>query len=105
MRTISSFTLVGEVAAPVNWSPDVGAGKRPALSSAVAFGLIMQVGIVFPGNGEPCTMPAGRTSPGQFFARTDGATCAAVGTSITVPPKSPPYVDGSGTGCPLLTIP
>src|SRR5579859_1864757 len=49
MRTISSRRLVGELLPPKNWSPLVGAGKMPpylppACSSAVALGLIMQVG-------------------------------------------------------------
>ena len=47
-----------------------GAGNMPAFSNAVVFGEIMQAGMVLLGKGAPCTMPAGRTPPGQFRART-----------------------------------
>src|SRR5580692_3081301 len=93
MRTISSRRFVGAVAAPVNWSlPEVGAGKMPALSSAVAFALIMHDGMTLPGNGLPCAMPAGRRPPGQFCARTPAETLLADGTMIGVATllKSPP---------------
>src|SRR5260370_9197076 len=98
MRTASSLKVVGELALPKNLFPVVGAGKMPALSKAVEFGSTMQDGIVFPGNGAPCTIPAGRTPPGQFFARTPAATWVAEGTVIVFVPKFPPNVEGQGPG-------
>ncbi len=38
----------------------------PAVSKADAFALIIQAGIVLPGNGEPGVTPAGAAPPGQF---------------------------------------
>src|SRR5579859_3692427 len=88
MRTISSFKFVGELLPPINVgrpleSTALGLGKIPALSRAVAFPEIMQDGMILPGNGEPCTTPAGAAPPGQLAKRTFGATCAAVGTFMT----------------------
>src|SRR5215471_11022029 len=104
MRTISSRRLVGVLAPPTNVPIPLvmllfGAGKMPALSSEVAFLLIKQDGITLPGKGEPCTIPAGATPPGQFVNRTEGATCEALGTLIGVETelKLPPYVFVSGT--------
>ena len=88
MRTISSFRSVGVFAPPLNsglpfWSTPLFAGKMPAFSSAAEFGEIMQEGMILPGNGEPCTIPAG-APPGQLANSTDGATCEADGTRIGV---------------------
>src|SRR5260370_15442254 len=105
LRTSSSFIFVGTVLLPRNLFRLVGAGKIPAVSNAVAFGSIMQDGIVLPGNGAPCTIPAGSTPPGQFLASTADETWVAEGTSIVVAPKLPPYDVGSGTGCPFLMFP
>src|ERR1700685_3060964 len=103
MRRISSLRLGGELLPPIKVgfpfdSVALAAGKMPALRREVALGDIMQVGIVLPGNGEPCTIPAGRTPNGQFCARTEAATVVADGTLITVLPKSPPYSLAAGTG-------
>src|SRR5882724_4934784 len=103
MRTTSSFKLVGELLPPMNVglpfkSTALDAGKIPALSRAVELGEIMQAGIVLLGKGDPCTIPAGSTPPGQCWARTDADTFDALGTLITALPKLPPYVDASGTG-------
>src|SRR5215831_1132653 len=89
MRTTSSFKFVGVFAPPRNWPMPltgvvVGPGKMPALSSAAAFGSIMQEGILFPGNGDPCTIPTGAVPPGQFRNNTVLLTCAADGTLIAV---------------------
>src|SRR5438046_2694360 len=99
MRTTSSFRLVGVAELPKNLFPAVGAGKIPALNKAVELGLIMQEGILLPGNGEPWTTPAGATPPGQLLKRTLEATCDDDGTLIGFVSelKSPPYVAGSGT--------
>src|SRR6266851_7081284 len=75
MRTTSSFKFVGELLPPMNVGLPfacvaLAAGKIPAVSKAVEFGSIMQEGIVLFGNGEPCTTPAGKAPPGQFFAST-----------------------------------
>src|SRR5713101_4654763 len=80
MRTISSLRLVGALAPPTNVPTEfamfvVGAGKMPALSRAVAFGLIMQDGITLPGNCPPEVIPAGGAWPGQLANRTLCATC------------------------------
>src|SRR5580704_6049638 len=88
MRTISSLRFVGALAPPTKLPTPlvmfvVGAGKMPALSSAAAFGLIMQEGMTLPGKGEPCTIPAG-APPVQFAKRTDGAICAVLGTKRIV---------------------
>src|SRR5580704_1748900 len=88
MRTISSRRSVGALAPPTKLPVPfvmfaVGAGKMPALSRAAAFGLIMQLGIMLPGKGEPCTIPGG-APPGQLPNRTDGAICAVVGTKRIV---------------------
>src|SRR5215469_8443572 len=102
MRTTSSVRLVGESFPPMNvdlpFTTVFGAGKIPAFSNAVVFAEIMHAGIVLLGNASPCTMPAGRTPPGQFRPRTALDTEPAAGTLIVCVPKSPPYVDGSGTG-------
>src|SRR6516164_1773486 len=97
MRTISSFRFVGVFAPPTKFPTPlatlvVGAGKMPALSKAVAFGWIMQDGILLPGKDEPCTMPAGAVAPGQLANKTEGATREALGTMIGVETelKSPP---------------
>src|SRR5262245_20415658 len=92
MRTTSSFRFVGVFAPPRNCpiplaGATVGAGKIPALISAVAFPSTMLEGIMLPGNGLPCTMPAGSPpgpGPLQFLPRTDAATCDADGTTIGV---------------------
>src|ERR1700733_13123082 len=84
MRTISSLRLVGAVAAPLKMLPEVGAGKIPAFSKAVAFPLIMHEGMTLPGKWPPWTTPAGAAPPGQFANKTPGDTCAAVGTLIGV---------------------
>src|SRR5215472_4291267 len=106
MRTISSFRLVGTLALPKNLLPFVGFGKIPAVSSALAFGSTMQLGMVLFGKGEPCVIPAGAAPPGQFRKSTLEATCAWVGTVIAVVPKfapvAPGNVAGSGTCWPLL---
>src|SRR5689334_9046280 len=85
MRTTSSARFVGELLPPINTglpslSRALGAGKIPAFTSALALGAIMHDGITLLGNGEPCTMPAGRTPPGQFAARTEADTADALGT-------------------------
>src|SRR5207237_1787534 len=84
MRTTSSFRLVGTPEPPLNVprpsplprlvSPELG--KIPAPRRAVAFGLIMQLGITFPGNGCPGIMVAGLglTPPGQLANRYEDAT-------------------------------
>src|SRR6185369_5224261 len=104
MRTISSFRLVGVLAPPTKRPIPlailvVGAGKKPVPSNAVAFGLIMQLGILLRGNCEPRTIPAGATPPGQLANRTESDTLAKVGTKMGVETelKSPPYVAVSGT--------
>src|SRR4029077_6036449 len=92
MRTISSFKFVGELLPPINVgrpleSTALALGKIPAVSKAVAFGEIIQAGIMLPGNGDPWTTPAG-TTPLQpvvsvgFPNSTEGATCATLGTLI-----------------------
>src|SRR5271170_6486696 len=103
MRTISSRKFVTEFAPPLNSglpfeAKALLAGKMPALTKAAEFVLIMQVGMMLPGKGDPCTMPAGATPP-QPAKRTAGATCAAVGTVIGVASelKLPPYVAVPGT--------
>src|ERR1700675_449936 len=103
MRTISSRKLVGVLAPPLNSglpfeATPLFAGKMPALTRAAEFGLIIQVGIMLPGKGEPWTIPAGATPP-QPAKRTDGATWAVVGTRIGVlrELKLPPYVAVPGT--------
>src|SRR6476646_1755945 len=88
MRTISSFKFVGELLPPMNVgrpleSTALGLGKIPAPSRAEAFLEIMQAGMILPGNGDPCTTPAGAAPPGQLPKRTLGATWAALGTLIT----------------------
>src|SRR2546429_969994 len=104
MRTISSFKFVGELLPPINVGRPLAStallfGKIPAVSKAVAFGAIMQDGILLPGNGDPCTTPAGAAPPGKLANRTLGVTCALVGTLIPVELvlKPPPYEAGSGT--------
>src|SRR5206468_12417215 len=104
MRTISSFNLVGVLAPPTKLPIPLamfvlGAGKKPVPSRAVAFGLIMQAGIMLPANGPPCAAPAGATPPGQLAYRTEGATLVLSGTMSAVGSelKSPPYVAVSGT--------
>src|SRR5947209_4989557 len=87
MRTISSFKVVGVLAPPTKLPtplamPEFGAGKKPVLSKAVAFGLIMHDGITLPANCVPCTTPAGATPPGQLANKTEGDTLAALGTMI-----------------------
>src|SRR5262245_35859251 len=92
MRTTSSFKFVGVFAPPRNCpiplaGVSVGDGKIPALTRAVEFGLIMQAGILLPGNCAPGAMPAGGNPPGQFANRTEGATVppgAKLGTLIGV---------------------
>src|SRR6202142_1865067 len=91
MRTISSLKFVGALAPPTKLPTPlvmfvVGAGKMPALSSAAAFGLIMQEGMMLPGNGEPCTMVAGLglAPPGQLANKTLGAICVVLGTKRIV---------------------
>src|SRR5579871_385281 len=95
MRATSSFRSVGELFPPMNTglpvaSTVLGAGKIPAFTNAVAFGAIMQLGMVLFGNGDPWTMPVGSWPPGQFLAKTLAETSAAVGTLIRVLPKFPP---------------
>ena len=72
-------------------STELGAGKIPALTKAAALAEIMHDGMVLLGKGEPCTIPAGRTPPGQFLARTDGDTWFTLGTLMVVLPKFPVY--------------
>src|SRR5215469_7213604 len=101
MRTISSFTFVGTLLPPrkAGLPPlrPLFAGKIPAFRSAVALGSIMQVGIVLPGKGDPCTIPAGATPP-QFLYRYAELTLAALGTLIGIlAGKTPPYQPVSGT--------
>src|SRR5580698_10115395 len=90
MRTISSRKFVSALAPPLNSGLPfedcaLFAGKMPALTKAAEFGLIMQVGMILHGKGGPCTTPAPAASwPGQLAKRTDGATCAVVGTRIGV---------------------
>src|SRR6266403_1282260 len=119
MRTTSSLRLVGALAPPTNVPTElamfvVGAGNMPAVSSAAAFGLIMQDGITLPGNCPPEVIPAGGAWPGQLANRTLCATCAfdpvqvpgaqKVGTNIGLgleavrrPARLPPYAAVSGT--------
>src|SRR5215469_1297295 len=100
MRTISSFTLVGTLFPP--WKTGLPlpftallAGKMPAASRAVELGSIMQLGIVLLGNGDPCTIPAGATPPGQFLNKNAGVTFAALGTLGAGPPAtSAPFALG-----------
>src|SRR5438067_1184726 len=85
MRTISSFRFVGVFAPPTNVPTPLpillfGAGKMPALSKAVAFGLIMRDGMTLPGKAAPCTIPKGATPPGQLANRTDGCTLQLFGS-------------------------
>src|SRR5215467_11005704 len=86
MRTTSSFRFVGTPEPPLKEptpSPTFARlvlGKMPCPRRAVAFGLIMQAGILFPGNCEPCVIPAGAVPPGQLAKRTAGATRLALGT-------------------------
>src|SRR5260370_42072661 len=103
MRTISSFKFVGELLPPMKVGCPCAAtawlfGKIPAVSRAVAFGEIMQDGILLPGKGDPCMTPAGAAPFGQLEKRTAGATWAVVGTLMTagLELKSPPYELGSG---------
>src|SRR5271167_1503637 len=91
MRTTSSRRFVTALAPPLNSGcglepPLVAlfAGKMPAATRDAEFGLIMQLGMMLPGNGEPCAIPAGATPPGQLAKRTPGATCVAPGTRIGV---------------------
>src|SRR5580692_2168313 len=89
MRTISSRKLVGVLAPPLNSglpfeATALSAGKMPALTRAAEFGLIMQVGMILPGNGDPWVIPAGAAPPGQLAKRTLGFTWAVVGTRIGV---------------------
>src|SRR5579864_6651759 len=94
IRTISSLPVVGDLLPPMNCVPLVGSGNIPAPSSALAFGVIMQFGIVLFGNGCPCTIPAGGVPPGQLAKRIDGLTEAALGTVMaegnTAPVPAPP---------------
>src|SRR5690348_3105935 len=98
MRAISSLKFVGVLAPPTKFPTPLlmfvlGAGKMPALSNAVAFGLIMQVGILLPGKGEPGVTPApAGVPPGQFAYKTELATREELGTMIGVETelKSPP---------------
>src|SRR6476660_665171 len=99
MRTISSLKFVALLAPPTKGAAPVtgsnapfGFGKKPVPSNAVEFGLIMQDGIMLPGNGNPCWMPAGATPPGQLANKgfevqpRSGShpTRAALGTRIGV---------------------
>src|SRR5882762_5362985 len=77
MRTISSFKFVGELLPPINVGRPLAStallfGKIPAVSKAVAFGAIMQDGILLPGNGDPCTTPGWRCSRGSRATRAIG---------------------------------
>src|SRR6266566_525568 len=90
MRTISSLRFVALLAppmkgaSPLTWSTlPLGVGKMPAPSNAVAFGWIMQDGIMLPGNCAPRVTP-GFAPPGQFANRTESATLDSVGTIIGV---------------------
>src|SRR5208337_1148043 len=80
MRTTSSRKVVLALAPP--WklafplpSTALFAGKMPAATRAAALGLIMQEGMMLPGNCWPDTIPAGATLPGQLAKRILGATC------------------------------
>src|SRR5260370_40576718 len=84
MRTISSFKFVGELLPPMKVGCPFAStallfGKIPAVSRAVAFGEIMQDGILLPGNGDPCMTPAGAAPFGQLAKRTAGGTWAGGG--------------------------
>ena len=70
---------------PRNWPtpltilvPGDGAGKKFVPSIAAEFGLIMQDGMMLPGNVEPCVTPG--FTPPQLANRTEGATWVVVGT-------------------------
>src|SRR5215469_18983519 len=100
MRTISSRRFVGVLAPPLNVSfGALGAGKIPAFSNDWPLALIIQEGMMLPGNVPPCTIPDGAVPPGQFANSMFGVTCAVVGTLRAVGSelKSPPNVLGSGT--------
>src|SRR5882762_5282145 len=113
MRTTSSRRSVGALAPPTKLPIPlamlvVGAGKMPAVSRAAALGLIIQAGIMLPGNCPPEVIPAGAAWPGQFANRTLGATCgfapvnvgAKIGFGLAAvrrPLRLPPYEAVSGT--------
>src|SRR5580658_3818754 len=81
MRTTSSLKVVLELAPPWNSafpcpSTVLFAGKMPAPTRAAELGLIMQEGMMLPGNCAPPTIPAGAVLPGQLAKRTLPATWA-----------------------------
>src|SRR5437660_7640128 len=94
-------------------TPLVGFGKMPpylppAFRRAVALGSIRHAGMVLPGNGEPGTIPAGGTPPGQFAPKvaipvgtviTLAVPLKVVGITAPVPaPFASGYILASGTG-------
>src|SRR6266403_2967380 len=124
MRTTSSRRSVGALAPPTKLPIPlamlvVGAGKMPAVSRAAALGLIIQAGIMLPGNCPPEVIPKGAAWPGQLANKTLAATCAftplhapivvpgpqkvganigfGLGDAVRRPARLPPYEAVSGT--------